>query len=160
MRVRWSLISELYCILKLLIATRKWPKTTGVLRLLLQKTGQWPVHDIKSFAIGTFLSSLLLQEQIKVSDKTLCETIPSPNEIAKQMGALNTKSPVLKSSQCLCCCCYCTMLTFNIPSPPPPKKKNWHEIVAFLTIVLRQNLSLIFLRNSRKIGCFFRKFVP
>ena len=72
------------------------PKLPGVFRLLLQKTGHWPVHDIKSFAVGTFLSSLLLQEQIKVSDKTLCETIPSPNEIAKQMGALNTKSPVLK----------------------------------------------------------------
>ena len=43
---------------------------------------------------------------------------------------------------------------------PPPQKKNWHEIVAFLTIVWRQNLSLIFLRNSRKIGRFFRKFVP
>ena len=44
--------------------------------------------------------------------------------------------------------------------PPPKKKKNWREIVAFLTIVVRQNLSLIFLRNSPKIGCFFRKFVP
>ena len=48
-------------------------------------------------------------------------------------------------------------LTLNIP--PPPKKKNWREIVAFLMIVLRQNLSLIFLRNSRKIGRFFRKFL-
>ena len=27
------------------------------------------MYDIKSFAIGTFLSSLLLQEQIKISDK-------------------------------------------------------------------------------------------
>ena len=52
-------------------------------------------------------------------------------------------------------------LTLSIPppTPPPPKKKNWHEIVAFLTIVVRQNLSLIFLQNSRKIGRFFCKFV-
>ena len=35
-----------------------------VLRLLLRKTGLWPVHDIKSFAIGAFLTSLLLTEQM------------------------------------------------------------------------------------------------
>ena len=36
------------------------------------------MHDIKSFAIGVFLSSLLLKEQRMISDKkkTLCETIP------------------------------------------------------------------------------------
>ena len=45
------------------------PKLPGVLRLLLQKTGHWPVHDIKSFAISAFLSSLLLKEQMKISDK-------------------------------------------------------------------------------------------
>ena len=38
------------------------PKLQGVLRLLWQKTGLWPVHDIKSFAIDTFLSSLLLKK--------------------------------------------------------------------------------------------------
>ena len=46
--------------------------------LLLQKTGNWPVHDIKSFAIGTFLSWLLLKEQMMISKKIyiyLCERI-------------------------------------------------------------------------------------
>ena len=44
--------------------------------LLLQKTGNWPVHDIKSFAIPTFLSSLLLKEQMMISKKkNLCERI-------------------------------------------------------------------------------------
>ena len=38
------------------------PKLQGVLRLLWQKTGLWPVHDIKRFAIDTFLSSLLLKK--------------------------------------------------------------------------------------------------
>ena len=37
------------------------PKLPGVLRLLLQKAGLWPVHDIKSFAIGAFLNPLLLK---------------------------------------------------------------------------------------------------
>ena len=37
------------------------PKLSGVLRLLLQKAGLWPVHDIKSFAIGAFLNPLLLK---------------------------------------------------------------------------------------------------
>ena len=45
------------------------PKLPGVPRLLLQKTGHWPVHDIKSFVIGAFLSSLLLKEQMMISDK-------------------------------------------------------------------------------------------
>ena len=40
-------------------AMRKCPKTTG----------HWPVHDIKSFAIGAVLSSLLLKEQMMISDK-------------------------------------------------------------------------------------------
>jgi len=63
----------------------------------LQKTGHWPVHDIKRFAIGAFLSSLLLKEQMMISyKKTLCKTIPSPNEVAKQAGVLSTKSAVLK----------------------------------------------------------------
>ena len=38
------------------------------------------MHDIKSFAIGTFLSSLLLQEQIKVSDKTLRDNTKSKRD--------------------------------------------------------------------------------
>ena len=92
------------------------PKLPGVFRLLWQKTGHWPVHDIKSFAIDTFLSSFLLKKQVMISnnnEKKLCERIPSPNEIAKQAGVLGTKSPGLKrqhfiSSQCFCCCCYCT----------------------------------------------------
>ena len=109
------------------------PKLPGVLRLLLQNTGHWPVHDIKSFAIGTFLSSLLLQEQIKISDKkNVCEIIPSPNEIEKQMGALNTKLPVLKKQ-------HLNLKVVNVSgtvvvfaqanaqhsssSPPPPKKE-------------------------------------
>ena len=29
---------------------------------LLPRTEHWPVHDMKSFAIGTFLSSLWLKE--------------------------------------------------------------------------------------------------
>ena len=45
------------------------PKLPGVVRLLLRKPGHWPVHEIKSFAIGTFLSSLLLKEQMMISDK-------------------------------------------------------------------------------------------
>ena len=45
------------------------PKLPGVLRWLLQKTGNWPVRDIKSFTIGTFLSSLLLKEQVIISYK-------------------------------------------------------------------------------------------
>ena len=56
------------------------PKLPGVLRWLLQKTGNWPVHDIKSFAIGTFLNSLLVKEQVIISFKknNLCETIHCP----------------------------------------------------------------------------------
>ena len=72
----------------------------GVLRLLLRKTGHWPPHDMKIFAIGTctFLSSLLLEEQMMISDKKkkLWERIPSPNEITKQAVVLNSKSPGLK----------------------------------------------------------------
>ena len=44
-------------------------KLPGVLGLLLRKTGHWPLHDIKSFDIGAFLSSLLLKEQMMISDK-------------------------------------------------------------------------------------------
>ena len=70
----------------------------GVCTLLLRKTGHWPVYDIKSFAIGAFLSSLFLKGQMMISDKkTLGETIPIPKEIAKQAGVLSTKSPVLKT---------------------------------------------------------------
>ena len=72
----------------------------GVLRLLLRKTGHWPPHDMKIFATGTctFRSSLLLEEQMMISDKKkkLWERIPSPNEIAKQAVVLNSKSPGLK----------------------------------------------------------------
>ena len=98
----------------------------------------------------------------------MCEIIPSPNEIEKQMGALNTKLPVLKKQHLnlKVVNVSVTVVVFTQANaqhssshPPPPKKKNWHEIVAFLTIVVRQNLSLIFLRNSRKIGRFFCKFV-
>ena len=45
------------------------PKLPDVPRLLLRKPGHWPVHEIKSFAIGTFLSSLVLKEQMMISDK-------------------------------------------------------------------------------------------
>ena len=45
------------------------PKLPDVLRLLLRKPGHWPVHEVKSFAIGTFLSSLVLKEQMMISDK-------------------------------------------------------------------------------------------
>ena len=57
---------------------RKCLKTTRCCYIIIRKTGHWPVHDIKSFAIGVFLSSLLLKEQRMISDKkkTLCETIP------------------------------------------------------------------------------------
>ena len=89
----------------------------GVLGLLLRKTGHRPLHDIKSFDIGAFLSSLLLKEQMMISDKkikkTLCYTIPTPDDIAKHVGVLRTKIASFKkatfiSSQCFCCCCYCT----------------------------------------------------
>ena len=62
MRVRWLLISSSPQL-------ENVPKLPGVLRLLLQKTGHWPVHDIKGFATGAFLSSLLLTEQMMISDK-------------------------------------------------------------------------------------------
>ena len=46
------------------------PKLPGVFRLLLRKTGHWPVRNITSSAIGRFLSSLLLKEQfMMISDK-------------------------------------------------------------------------------------------
>ena len=65
------------------------------------------MHDIRSFVIGAFLSSLLLKEQM-ISDR-------------KASGGFEHKIAGLKmatfiSSWCFCCCCYCTV-------PPPPKKK-------------------------------------
>ena len=63
--------------------------------LLLQKTGNWPVHDIKSFAIPTFLSSLLLKEQMMISKKKICVR---EYEIAKQEGVLSKKSTGLKGN--------------------------------------------------------------
>ena len=40
------------------------------------------MRDIKSFAIGVFLSSLLLKEQMMISDKKK----PSPREYQDQIG--------------------------------------------------------------------------
>ena len=65
------------------------------------------MHDIRSFVIGAFLSSLLLKEQM-ISDR-------------KASGGFEHKIAGLKmatflSSWCFCCCCYCTV-------PPPQKKK-------------------------------------
>ena len=65
------------------------------------------MHDIRSFVIGAFLSSLLLKEQM-ISDR-------------KASGGFEHKIAGLKmatfiSSWCFCCCCYCTV-------PPPPKKE-------------------------------------
>ena len=88
----------------------------GVLRLLLRKTGHWPPHDMKIFAIGscTFLSSLLLEEQMMISDKkkTVGENTKSKRD-HKTSGGFELKIARFKkatfiSSQCFCCCCYCT----------------------------------------------------
>ena len=70
------------------------------------------MHDIRSFVIGAFLSSLLLKEQM-ISDR-------------KASGGFEHKIAGLKmaifiSSWCFCCCCYCTV------PPPPKKKKNWQN---------------------------------
>ena len=62
------------------------PKLPGIFRLLLQKTGHWPVHDIKSFATGTFLSWLLLKEQMKISHK---KNLVQDNTKSKRDGKAN-----------------------------------------------------------------------
>ena len=88
----------------------------SVLRLLLQKTGHWPVHDIKSFAIGTctFLSSLLLKEQMMISDKRkpVRENTKSKRDRKASSGfehkIARFKKATFISSRCFCCCCYCT----------------------------------------------------
>ena len=67
-----SLVTYLWAVLYLETSSLQLenvPKLPGVLRLLLWKTGNWPVHDIESFATGAFLSSLLLKEQMMISDK-------------------------------------------------------------------------------------------
>ena len=88
----------------------------GVLRLLLRKTGHWPPHDMKIFATGTctFRSSLLLEEQMMISDKkkTVGENTKSKRD-RKTSGGFELKIARFKkatfiSSQCFCCCCYCT----------------------------------------------------
>ena len=53
------------------------------------------MHDIKSFAIPTFLSSLLLKEQMMISKKKICVR---EYEIAKQEGVLSKKSTGLKGN--------------------------------------------------------------
>ena len=84
----------------------------GVCRLLLRKTGHWPVHDIKSFAIGAFLSSLLLKEQmISAKKKNLVRN--NTKSKAKPSGSFEHKIAGFKKatfiiSRCFCCCCYCT----------------------------------------------------
>ena len=65
--------------------------------LLLQTTGNWPVYDIKSFAIGTFLSWLLLKEQMMIS-KIYIYICVSECEIAKQAGVLSKKSTGLRAN--------------------------------------------------------------
>ena len=65
--------------------------------LLLQKTGNWPVYDIKSFAIGTFLSWLSLKEQMMISKKYIYICV-SEYEIARQAGVLSKKSTGLKAN--------------------------------------------------------------
>ena len=68
----WNLSGDdkLAIYLETLSLKRENVPVPGVLRLLLRKTGHWPVHDMKIFAIGTctFLSSLLLEEQMMISD--------------------------------------------------------------------------------------------
>ena len=131
------------------------PKLPGVLRLLLRKTGHWPVHDIKTYDTAFFLSSLLLKEQMMTFDKkkNSCETIPSPKDIAKKAGVLRTKLPVLKtqhwfiSSQCFCCRCYCTGWHSSFPPLPPAK--------TFVKSVQNRSLSSkVCPENFRKIDFF------
>ena len=66
------------------------PKLLGVLRLLLRKSGHWPVHDITEKLCYWHISELIVVNRANdISDKkkkTLCETIPSPNGITKQVG--------------------------------------------------------------------------
>ena len=55
------------------------------------------MYDIKSFAIGTFLSWLLLKEQMMIS-KIYIYICVSEYEIAKQAGVLSKKSAALKAN--------------------------------------------------------------
>ena len=82
-----------------------------VLRLLLRKTGLWPVHDIKSFAIGAFLSSLLLKEQM-IKKNLVQDNIKSKRD-RKPSYKL---SMFLISSRCFF---LLHRLTLIIPPPPP-----------------------------------------
>ena len=79
--------------------------------------------------------SVLLSGLIK--NKSLCETIPSPNEIAKQVGGggeeeLSTKSPVLRLGFYfvvnVSVVAVIAQSSAHHPRPPPPKKKrNWQN---------------------------------
>ena len=90
------------------------PKLPNVLRLLLRKPGHWPVHEIKSFAIATFLSSLLLKEQMMISDKKkkpVRDNTKSKRDRKASRGfehkMARFKKATFRSSRCFCCC-YCT----------------------------------------------------
>ena len=100
-------------------ATRNVPKLPDVLRLLLRKTGHWPVHDIKSFASGMFLSSLLLKEQnyedlwLKKNKKNLVRDDAKSKWDRKASGGFDHRIASFKkatfiSSRYFCSCCYCT----------------------------------------------------
>ena len=120
-------------------ATRNVPKLPDVLRLLLRKTGHWPVHDIKSFASGMFLSSFLLKEQnyedlwLKKKKKNLVRDDTKSKRDRKASGGFEHRIASLKkatfiSSRYFCSCCYCTgsRSSSRLPPPPAAKIKNCH----------------------------------
>ena len=79
-------------------------------------TGQWPVHDIKSFAIGAFLSSSLLKEQMMICDKKKKNLVRDNTKCKRDRQAsggfehkiAGFKKATFMSSRCSCCCCCCT----------------------------------------------------
>ena len=91
--------------------------------------------------------SVLLSGLIK--NKSLCETIPSPNEIAKQVGGggeeeLSTKSPVLRLGFYLVVnvsvVAVIAQSSAHHPLPPPPKKKKLAKLL------------FCFIKNVREIS--------
>ena len=99
------------------------------------------MHDIRSFVIGAFLSSLLLKEQM-ISDR-------------KASGGFEHKIAGLKmatfiSSCCFFCCCYCTA-----PPPPPKKKKKLAKLpgVFFHLPCEQRSLSVFTTKSFARLVC-------
>ena len=115
--------------------------------------------------------------RLSLIKKTLCETIPSPNEIARQAGAVSLKSPVLKRQHFNLkvvdvSVVVIAQLIINTPPYPRalPSKKigkttgllhwnllwNQRKINRFLaTFAQKSSVKLTFFNN-----CFLEKFVP